>query len=76
VTLPEASGEAFQRLAGWQRVELKPGEEKLLTIVLDPRILTVFDEQTNALKTASGEYHVRAGASSADTPLSGTFVIR
>jgi beta-glucosidase len=76
VTLPETSGESFQRLAGWQRVELKPGEEKLLTITLDPRILTVFDEQANASKTASGEYHVRAGASSADTPLSRTFVIR
>lgn len=76
VTLPDATGEPFQRLAGWQRVELNPGEEKAVTIALDPRTLSIFDEQMNGWKTLPGTYRVAVGSSSADTPLNSTFEIR
>jgi beta-glucosidase len=76
VTLPDAAGETFQRLAGWQRVELQPGEEKEITVTLDPRTLSIFDEQKNGWTLLPGIYRVAAGASSADTPLSGTLHIR
>lgn len=76
VTLPDAAGESFQRLAGWQRVELQPGEEKSVTVALDPRTLSIFDEQKNGWTLLPGTYRVVAGASSADTPLNGTLNIR
>lgn len=76
VTLPDAAGEPFERLTGWQRIELKPGEERTVTVVLDPRTLSIFDEQTNGWKTLPGTYRVAVGSSSADTPLKGTFQIR
>lgn len=75
VTLPDAAGEPYERLAGWQRVELQPGEEKTITVMLDPRALSIFDEQKNGWTLLPGSYHVVAGASSADTPLSGTLHI-
>jgi beta-glucosidase len=73
VTLPDAAGEPFQRLAGWQRVELQPGEEKTVTVTLDSRVLSIFDDQKNQWKTLPGAYRVAAGTSSADTPLTATF---
>jgi beta-glucosidase len=76
VTLPDAAGETFQRLAGWQRVELQPGEEKAITVTLDPRTLSIFDEQKNGWTLLPGIYHVAAGASSGDTPVSGTLHIQ
>jgi beta-glucosidase len=68
-TPPEAAGEGFKRLAGWQRVMLAPGESKTVTISLDPRVLSVFDEQSSTWKLVKGSYRVVAGPSSAETPL-------
>jgi beta-glucosidase len=76
ITLPEAADESFQRLAGWQRVELQPGEEKAVTVTLDPRTLSIFDEQKNGWKLLPGIYRVVAGTSSAETPLRATLTIR
>ncbi|MDE1156288.1 MAG: glycoside hydrolase family 3 C-terminal domain-containing protein [Acidobacteriaceae bacterium] len=73
VSLPSSAGEPFKRLAGWQRVELKPGESKTITVSLDPRVMQVFDEAANHWKTLSGSYRVFAGSSSATTPLSAEF---
>ena len=73
VTLPNATGEPYQRLAGWQRVDLTAGETKTVTVSIDPRLLGVFDEATNSWKTPTGTYRVNAGSSSAATPLHGEF---
>ena len=72
VRLPESAGEAYQRLAAWQRVELQPGEERAVDLLLDPRVLAVFDEQKNDWRQMPGTYGVVAGASSADVALKGT----
>jgi beta-glucosidase len=71
-TLPTASGETFKRLAGFERVTLAPGESKTLTITANPEVLSVFDEQKEALQLLPGTYKVVAGPSSANTPLEGT----
>jgi beta-glucosidase len=76
VALPDAAGEAFQRLAGWQHVDLQPGEQKTVTVTLDPRTLKIFEEQKNGWTLLPGTYRVVAGTSSADTPLHGTLTIR
>lgn len=71
VELPGAAGENFRRLAGWQKVELKPGESRAVSVTLHPLALAVFDEKANRWETPRGEFRVFVGGSSADTPLSG-----
>ena len=75
-TLPEAAGEPFKRLVGWQRIELAPGESKTVTIAIDPRVMSVFDEQKNGWSLLPGAYKIFAGPSSAETPLNATLQIR
>ncbi len=70
-TLPDAAGEPFQRLAGWQRVDLSPGESKTVTVPLAPEVLQVFDETANGFKMVPGTYGVRVGGSSAYLALKG-----
>lgn len=70
VELPASAGENFRRLAGWQKVDLKPGESRTVTVALHPLALAVFDVKTNRWQTPRGTYRVFAGGSSADTPLS------
>ncbi len=73
VALPDTAGEAFHRLAGWQRVFLEPGEAKTVAVPLDARILKVFDEASNTWTLPSGTYKVFTGSSSEQTPLNATF---
>jgi beta-glucosidase len=75
-TLPEAAGEPFKRLVGWQRVELAPGESKTVTVAVDPRVISVFDEQKNAWSLLPGAYKIVAGPSSSQTPLNATLQIQ
>ena len=75
-TPPEAAGEPFKRLVGWQRVDLAPGESKTVTVTVDPRVISIFDEQTNAWSLLPGAYKIVAGPSSSETPLNGTLQIR
>ena len=60
-TLPEAAGEPFKRLVGWQRIELAPGESKTVTVAADPRVMSIFDEQKNAWSLLPGAYKIFAG---------------
>ncbi len=75
-TLPEAAGEPFKRLVGWQRIELAPGESKTVTVTADPRVMSVFDEQKNAWSLLPGAYKIFAGPSSGETPLNATLQIQ
>ena len=74
--LPDSAGEAFRRLVGWQRVELKPGESKAVSITIDPQMLSIYDEQKIGWTLLPGSYRVFAGSSEANTPLQGTLAIR
>ena len=76
VMLPEAAGEPFKRLVGWQRIELAPGETRAVTVAVDPRVISIFDEQTNAWSLLPGAYKIFAGPSSSETPLNATLQIQ
>ena len=76
VGLPESAGEPYQRLAAWQRVELQPGEKKVIDLALDSRVLAIFDEQKNDWTQLPGAYRIAAGSSSADAALKGTVNLR
>ncbi|MGC8760986.1 MAG: glycoside hydrolase family 3 C-terminal domain-containing protein [Bryobacteraceae bacterium] len=75
VQLPAAAGENYRRLAGWQKVELKPGEQRIVTVTLHPLTLAVFDEKANRWTTPRGAFQVFVGPSSAITPLSGQMLV-
>lgn len=69
VQLPGSTGEKFRRLAGWQRVELAPGESKTLTIAMEPLAMATWNDGNETWQWPSGEYTVSAGSSSEDLPL-------
>ncbi len=60
VALPGGAG-AAPRLAGWQRVELQPGEARTVSAPLDPRLLASFDEAARRWRIAAGTYALSAG---------------
>jgi beta-glucosidase len=69
VELPRASKERFRRLAGWQRVELSRGQQKIITIALEPLAMATFSEQKDAWTWIPGKYKISVGGSSRDLPL-------
>jgi beta-glucosidase len=79
VYLTDAAGEKRMRLLGFERVELKPGESRTVTVAADPRLLARFDGK-NGLgqwRIADGTYRVALGKSAgelvhtAEAPLTG-----
>ena len=67
--LPAAANEPPKRLVAWDKVELKPGESKTVTLALDPKFLSIFDEEKDAWSLMAGEYKIFVGGSSRNTPL-------
>ena len=64
---PVAGGwEAPQRLVGFAKVELAPGQAKEMDLEVDPRLLATFDDAGRAWRIAGGQYRLSLGASSAD----------
>ncbi len=76
VRLPAAAGEPFQRLAGWSRVRLGPGETKTVTLPLDHRYISVWDVPGNRWQLVPGDYGVHVGGASDDAGLRGTVQMR
>jgi beta-glucosidase len=69
VGLPKSSGEHFRRLAAWQRVEVPAGQQRVVTLALEPLALANFNVKKDAWEWASGKYTVSVGGSSRDLPL-------
>jgi beta-glucosidase len=51
-----AKWEAPKRLAAWDKVALQPGESKEVDVVVEPRILGMFDEKSKTWRIAKGKY--------------------
>jgi beta-glucosidase len=71
LTLPASTHEPPRRLVGWSKIALGPGEQKDVTVKIEPQMVSVFNPDKNAWKVVPGEYTVWAGGSSRDLPLSG-----
>ncbi|MDE6589113.1 MAG: fibronectin type III-like domain-contianing protein, partial [Oscillospiraceae bacterium] len=70
----KTDGEVFRpakELKGFQKVFLKTGESKKVTIQLDDKAFRYFNVNTNKFEVEGGEYTVMVGASCADIKLSG-----
>ncbi|HJR90299.1 MAG TPA: fibronectin type III-like domain-contianing protein, partial [Aeromicrobium sp.] len=59
--LTEAAGDKRQRLRGFERVELQPGESRQVTVTADPRLLARFDGNAGHWHIAAGTYKVAVG---------------
>ncbi|MBQ1561470.1 fibronectin type III-like domain-contianing protein, partial [Caulobacter sp.] len=71
VYLTDAAGKATQRLIGFEKIDLKPGETRRVTLTADPRLLASFDAKAKRWNLTGGQYQVAVGASSADLTLKG-----
>jgi len=69
VGLPAAAEEPPKRLVAWEKVRLAPGESKTVTLTLDAKFLSIFNEQKNGWELVPGEYRFFVGGSSRETPL-------
>src|SRR5262245_9891611 len=69
--LIDAAGDKRMRLLGFERVELKPGESRQLTVTADPRLLARFDGEAGQWRIAEGTHRVGGGKSATDLVLTG-----
>ncbi len=70
--LPAAAQEPPKRLVGFARVKLNPGQRRSVTVEIDPKYLSIFDEQKNDWSLLPGDYTIMVGGSSVDLPLKAT----
>ncbi|HWJ35145.1 MAG TPA: glycoside hydrolase family 3 C-terminal domain-containing protein [Steroidobacteraceae bacterium] len=75
VYLTSAAGRPLLRLIGFQRVELEPGERRVITLTADPRLLGSFDEQHRRWQVIRGVYRVQIGKSASELLTGGAAVI-
>lgn len=68
-SLPETAEEPPNRLVGFTRIDLAPGESKQVSVPVSRERLQIFDEASDSWKLAPGSYIIRVGASSRDLPL-------
>jgi beta-glucosidase len=69
VALPRDAGEPPKRLAGWSKVHLNPGESREVSLPINARELSIYDESIDAWKQLPGRYTFMVGGSSKDLPL-------
>ncbi len=63
------------QLKGFRKIDLKPGESKLVELKLDPRAFSYWSEKAHAWQIAPGEFQILVGDSSANTPLKSSVTI-
>jgi beta-glucosidase len=69
--LPAAAQEPPKRLVGFTKVKLNPGEKKNVTVEIEPKYLSIFDEQKDDWSLLPGDYTIMVGGSSDSLPLKG-----
>jgi beta-glucosidase len=67
--LPASAEEPPKRLVGWSKVKLDAGEKRVVTVEIDPKYLSIFDEAKDGWTRLPGEYTIMVGGSSQSLPL-------
>ena len=70
--LPDAAGEPFKRLVGFTKVKLDAKAKQTVTVDIDPKYLSIFDEAKDGWTLVPGDYTILVGGSSQDLPLKAT----
>ena len=74
--LPAAAQEPPKRLVGWSKVWLAAGEKKTVTVEIEPKYLSIWDEPGDAWKLLPGDYTLMVGGSSDKLPLTATVSLK
>lgn len=74
--LQTIDGAIEQRLLGFQRVELAPGEQRTITMNVDPRLLAKFDLSAGAWQVREGRYGIAIARSSIQPVLTQTVTVQ
>jgi beta-glucosidase len=72
---PPEAGEPPRQLKGFEKVSLKPGESKVVSMVLDKDAMSAWETATHQWRMYPGTYAVNVGSSSRDIRLKGSFVL-
>ncbi len=67
--LPASADEPPKRLVGFEKVMLEPGQNRKVSIDIDPLYLSVYDETSGKMKVVGGTYTLAVGGSSQSLPL-------
>jgi beta-glucosidase len=67
--LPASANEPPKRLVGFSRVNLKAGESRQVTVPIDSKYLSIYDEAASGWKVVPGSYTFLVGGSSQSLPL-------
>ncbi len=70
--LPASAQEPPKRLVGFSKVKLGPNETKQVTVEIDRKYLSIWDEAKNVWSLLPGEYTFLVGGSSDKLPLKAT----
>jgi len=60
----KADDRPVKELKGFSKIELKPGESRMVTFILSPNDFSVWDIVANSWKTKHGKYKILVGTSS------------
>jgi beta-glucosidase len=66
---PAWTGEPPRQLKGFRKVELEPGGSERVSIALDKRAFSYWDQRTNGWRVGRGCYTIAVGGSSRSLPL-------
>jgi beta-glucosidase len=72
---PAATEEPPKQLRGFEKIQLKPGESKTVTMSLDKNSLAAWDTESHAWKVYPGNYSILVGSSSRDIRLKSAFTV-
>jgi beta-glucosidase len=70
--LPASANEPPKRLVGFSRINLKAGESRQVTVPIDSKYLSIYDEAASGWKVVPGSYTFLVGGSSQALPLTAT----
>jgi beta-glucosidase len=70
VSFPATAGEPPKRLVAFKKLSIPAGQSKQVTLTIDRKYLSIFDEAQNSWKLVPGSYTFKVGGSSQELPLS------
>jgi beta-glucosidase len=74
--LTDAPGEHRMRLLGFERVELEPGETRIVTVTADPRLLARFEGKAGRWRIAEGVHRFALAESAVEVVLTDELALR
>jgi beta-glucosidase len=74
-SLPASAQEPPKRLIGFAKTQLETKGKQTVTLEIDPKYLSIFDEQKDDWSLLPGDYTILVGGSSQDLPLKAKLTI-